>query len=139
MTTSSRRLAARTLFGLLCVTLLLGASFLGGGKTSARAYAATPTIDQRSYYCPNEGRFLSIDWTTPMPQNGWLGQANAYPQLVDVQAYDARPLSGGGLNWGFQAQNGSFVCRMYVSGDRYTVSFVNCNNANWQLSSCFAL
>lgn len=139
MTTSSRRVAARILCGLACSALLLCGSFVGGGKSSARAYATYPTRQLQTYYCPNEGAFLSFNWTKQMPYGGWLGQTGDY-EVKDVQAYDARALSGGGLNWGFQAQDGSFVCRMYVSADQYNVSFVNCNPyAKWPLTSCFVL
>jgi hypothetical protein len=139
MSTSYRRLAFRTAFGLICATLLLTASFLGGGKTAARAYNATPTRDPSTFYCPYEGTFVSFNWTTPMPYGGWLGQTADY-KAKDVQAYDAQPLSGGGLNWGFQAQDGSFVCRMYVSSDQNHITFVNCRPfANWSLTSCFAV
>ena len=134
MTTTSRRIAFRTLCAALCAALLLGAPFLGGGSSSARA--AYPTPQFRTYYCPNEGALVAFEWTKPMPYGGWLGQTDGFAH-IDVQAYDARPLSGGGLNWGFQAQDGSFVCRMYVSTDQYTISFVNCRG-NWPVTNCFA-
>jgi hypothetical protein len=139
MTIAYRRLAFRTAFGLICATLLLTASFLGGGKTAARAYTATPTRDPSTFYCPYEGTFVSFNWTTPMPYGGWLGQTGDY-KAKDVQAYDAQPLGGGALNWGFQAQDGSFVCRMYVTADQNHINFVNCRPfANWSLTSCFAV
>lgn len=137
MTTSLRRLGLRTLCAVLCAGLLLGAPFLGGGTSSARA--AYPTPQNRPYYCPNEGAFLAFDWTKQMPYGGWLGETDGFTHKA-VQAYDARPLSGGGLNWGFQAQDGSFVCRMYVSANQDTVSFVNCRPyGNWPVTSCFGL
>lgn len=137
MTTSSRRLALRTLCAVLCAALLLGAPLLGGGSSSARA--AQPTPDFVNYYCPNEGAFLAFDWTKQMPYNGWLGLTYGFTNK-DVQAYDARQLngSGGGLNWGFQAQDGSFVCRMYVMDNQNTLSFVNCRGS-WPVTNCFAL
>ena len=139
MTTSSRRRAVWALCGALCATLLLCASFVPGGTSSARAYTATPTRDPQTFYCPYEDAFVSFDWTTPMPYGGWLGQTGYY-KYKDVQAYDARPLSGGGLNWGFQAQDGSFVCRMYVSADQNNITFVNCRPfTNWSLTSCFSI
>ncbi|HEX8285322.1 MAG TPA: hypothetical protein VF588_18350 [Pyrinomonadaceae bacterium] len=137
MTTYSRRLAFRTLCAVLCAALLLGAPFLGGSQSSARA--AQPTPDGQAYYCPYEGGFLAFDWTKSMPYGGWLGVADGFTHK-DVQAYDARPLGGGGLNWGFQAQDGSFVCRMYVSSDQQRLDFVNCRPyASWPVTSCFAL
>ena len=135
MTTTLRRFAFRTLCAALCAGLLLGAPLLGGGNSSARA--AVPTREQQVYYCPNEGAFQTFDWTRQMPYGGWLGETQG-DVSKPVQAYDARPLSGGGLNWGFQAQDGSFVCRMYVSADQYTLSFVNCRGS-WYWTSCFAI
>ena len=134
MTTSSRRLAFRTLCAALSAALLLGAPLLGGGSSSARA--AYPTPQYQTYYCPNESTFIAFEWTKQMPYGGWLGKS--YGIAKDVQAYDPRALGGGGLNWGFQAQDGSFVCRMYVSADQYTISFVNCRGS-WPVTNCLAL
>jgi hypothetical protein len=137
MNTSLRRLTFLTLCPVLCAFLLLGAPLLGGGSSSARA--AYPTPQFRTYYCPHEGALLAFEWTKQMPYGGWLGRTYDIAE-EDVQAYDARPLYGGGLNWGFQAQNGSFVCRMYVSADQNHITFVNCRPfANWPLTSCDAL
>jgi hypothetical protein len=135
MTTSLRRLGFGTLCAVLCAALLLGAPLLGGGTSSARA--AVPTPQNQAYYCPYQGAFLAFEWTKQMPYGGWLGETDGFTHEA-VQAYDAKPLSGGGLNWGLQAQDGSFVCRMYVSADKYTLSFVNCRGS-WPLTSCFAL
>ncbi|HVF68535.1 MAG TPA: hypothetical protein VM914_12775 [Pyrinomonadaceae bacterium] len=137
LTTSSRRRAVWALCGLLCATLLLCASFVPGGESSART--ATPTRDPSLFYCPYENAYVSFDWTTPKPYGGWLG-ATGYYKAKDVQAYDAQSLPNGGLNWGFQAQDGSFVCRMYVSSDQNNITFVNCKPfSNWSLTSCFAI
>lgn len=134
MTTSLRRLGFRTLCAVLCAALLLGAPFLGGGSSSARA--ATPTPQNQAYYCPYEGAFLAFEWTRPMPQGGWLGEADGFTNKA-VQAYNAQSLPGGGLNWGIQAQDGSFVCRMHVSANQNTISFVNCSG-NWPVTFCYA-
>lgn len=134
MTTSLGRLGFRTLSAVLCAALLLGAPFLGGGNSSARA--ATPTPQNQDYFCPYEGAFLAFEWTRPMPYGGWLGETDGFTHKA-VQAYNAQPLPGGGLNWGIQAQDGSFVCRMYVSANQNTLSFVNCNG-NWPVTFCYA-
>jgi hypothetical protein len=140
MTTSNRRRSVWALCGLLCATLLLCASLLPGGTPSASAaYTATPTRDPSLFYCPNENAYVSFDWGTPMPYGGWLGSTGYYKTKA-VQAYDAQLLSSGWLNWGFQAQDGSFVCRMYVSPDQNNINFVNCRPfTNWSLTSCFAI
>jgi hypothetical protein len=135
MTTSSRRFAFPALCAVLSAALLLGAPLLGGGESSARA--AQPTPDFQNYYCPNEGAFLSFDWTKPMPYNGWLGLTYGFTHK-EVQAYDAKTQTGG-LNWGFQAQDGSFVCRMYVSSLQDRLDFVNCRPYGaWPVTTCFA-
>ena len=135
MTTSSRRLAFRALCAVLCAALLLGAPLLGGGTSSARA--AYPTLQNEAYYCPYEDAFVAFNWTRPMPYGGWLGDTDGFTHKA-VQAYDARTMSDGWLNWGFQAQDGSFVCRMYVSPDRRSLSFVNCRPyANWPVTLCY--
>ncbi len=135
MTTSLRRLASRAIYAALCAALLLGAPFLGGGASSARA--AIPTPQNQAYYCPNEGAFLAFEWTKQMPYGGWLGETDGFTHKP-VQAYNAQTLPGGWLNWGIQAQDGSFVCRMYVSSNQDTLNFVNCRGY-WPVTSCFAL
>jgi len=135
ITTSSRRRAVWALCGMLCSTLLLCASFVPGGTTSARVYTGpTKTL----YFCPNEGTYLTLSWTRPMPYGGWLGQATT-SETKDVQAYDAQSLNGGVTSWGFQAQDGSFVCRMYVSSNQNSISFGNCRPSAtpWTITSCF--
>jgi hypothetical protein len=134
MNTSSRRLAFRALCAILCAALLLGAPLLGGGNSSARA--AYPTLQNRSYFCPYEGAPLAFEWTRPMPYGGWLGDTDGFTHKA-VQAYDATPMSNGWLNWGLQAQDGSFVCRMHVSPNQYTLSFVNCRGS-WPVTLCYA-
>lgn len=140
MTTSTRRRSVWSLCGLLCATLLLCAAFVPGATPSAlAAYDVHPTRDPSLFYCPYENQYVSFDWTQQMPFGGWLGSTGYY-KTKDVQAYDAQTLPNGGLNWGFQAQDGSFVCRMYVSSNQNNINFVNCRPfANWSLTSCFAI
>ena len=137
-TTSYRRRAVWALCGLLCSALLLCASFVPGGESSARAaYTATPTRDPSLFYCPYENAYVSFDWTQPMPYGGWLG-ATGYYKAKDVQAYDAKPLANGGLNWGFQAQDGSFVGRMYVALHKSIVRFAHFRPGDqWPQVACF--
>ncbi|HEX8721303.1 MAG TPA: hypothetical protein VF736_11775 [Pyrinomonadaceae bacterium] len=136
MTTSFRRLASRTALGLLGAAMILSAPFLGGHASAA--YADTPTRDQSVFWCPYEHQYVSFDWGQPMPYGGWLGRTGYY-RAKDVQAYDAQD-TGDGFNWGFQAQDGSFVCRMDVTGDRNRITFLNCRPfANWSLTYCFAV
>lgn len=135
MTNSSRRFALRALYAALCAALLLGAPSLGGGESSARA--ATPTPQNQGYYCPYEGAFLAFEWTRPMPYGGWLGETDGFTHKA-VQAYDSWTMYDGWMNWGFQAQDGSFVCRMKVAPNQRTITFTNCRGY-WPVTSCFAL
>lgn len=142
MTTSTRRRLRPVwaLCGLVCATLLLCASFVPGGTPSASAaYDPQPTRDPSLFYCPYESAYVSFDWGRSMPYGGWLGKTGYY-KTKDVQAYDSQLLPDGSLNWGFQAQDGSFVCRMYVTSDQNHIDFVNCRPfSNWSLTSCFAI
>jgi hypothetical protein len=137
MNTSSRRRAAWALCGLLCASAFLCASFAAGGTSSARTYTL-PT--KPSYFCPADVAQLGLSWTRPMPYGGWLGTASAsnMDNPVKVQIYDPQPADNGRTSWGFQAQDGSFVCRMYVTSDQNGVSFGNCRPSvdAWPLSSC---
>ena len=137
MTTSSRRLAFGTMCAVLSAAMILGAPLVGGGHSSARA--AYPTPQNQGYYCPYEGALLAFEWTRPMPYGGWLGDTDGFTHKA-VQAYDMKTMSSGWQSWGLQAQDGSFVCRMYVSADQNHITFVNCRPfANWPLTSCDAL
>lgn len=136
MTNSLRRLAFRALCAaVLCASMLLGAPLFGGGESSARA--AYPTPQNQGYFCIYEGGFLAFEWTRQMPYGGWLGRTDGFTHK-DVQAYDMKMMNNGWLNWGIQAQDGSFVCRMHVSPNQDTLSFVNCRGY-WPVTTCYAL
>ncbi len=111
-------------------------------STTTTATSTDPTAPR--YQCGSGCGTLTFQWGKRMPENGRLGTVT-FGQYVNkpIQVFDAQPIKYNdviiGTNWAFQAQDGSFVGRMYVSSDQYNVSFVNCNNANWPLTSCFAL
>lgn len=136
MITSSRRRAAWALCGLLCATVLLCVSLAWGGTASAQTSYPTKS----NYFCPADVALLGLSWTRRMPYNGWLGVASTsnMEESKDVQIYDPRTLSDGGTSWAFQAQDGSFVCRMYVSADKNSVSFGSCRPYpdSWAVGSC---
>ena len=89
---------------------------------------AEPTLAH--YQCGGGCSPLSFKWTKPMPQNGWLGEVT-FGQYVNkpIQVYDARPIFNNGvqvgLNWGFQAQDGSFLGRVYVTKLKSYVRFAH--------------
>jgi hypothetical protein len=76
-----------------------------------------------------------------MPQNGWLGTVsygsiNAKP----IQVFDAKSVAGG-TSWAFQAQDGSFQCRMFVSSNplQRNLSVGGCNNNKFPQLDCSLL
>ncbi|HEY0006632.1 MAG TPA: hypothetical protein VGB17_17755 [Pyrinomonadaceae bacterium] len=100
----------------------------------------TPT-NLEQYTCNDtETLFMRFDYTRNMPDNGFLG--NQYTTIVfprggerttakAVQWYNGRTTTnnGGGMLWGYQAQDGSFLCpSVFVSTDKRTVIFSACRN-----------
>jgi hypothetical protein len=87
---------------------------------------------------------ISFTWTRRMPNNGWLGTVT-YGNFVNkpIQVFDAKVdpkyNNGRGLtDWAFQAQDGSFLCRMKVTPNvlRRNVWFESCKNNNWPQLFC---
>src|SRR5690349_4332043 len=88
-----------------------------------------PTLAQ--YACLSGCGTLTFTWQPGDFKGGRLGTASL-GQIRDkrIQVFDAKPLcdlSGHqvGTNWGFQAQDGSFVGRMYVSTHKSIVRFAH--------------
>ena len=79
-----------------------------------------------------------------MPEGGRLGTVTLGQfQNKPIQVYDAQPLLFNGVrvgtNWGFQAQDGSFVGRMYVALYKSFVRFAHLRpNDQWPQVACFA-
>lgn len=89
--------------------------------SSATKQIAEPT--RTHYQCPGCGP-LSFKWTRRMPKGGWLGEVTIGQYTnTPVQVFDAKPLPGGGTDWAFQAQDGSFLGHMYVSVLKFYVRF----------------
>ena len=113
-------------------------------STTTTAVSTNPTAAR--YQCGSGCGTLTFTWDAKVfPGGGRTGKATL-GRFVNkpIQVYDAKPILYNGVeigtNWGFQAQDGSFVCRMYVSADQNTVNFVNCRPyGGWPLTSCFAL
>ncbi len=87
---------------------------------------------------------LTFEWTRRMPNNGYLGNVTFRQfQKKNIQVFDPRPIETFGVllgfSWAYQAQDGSFICRMFVSnfGDLY-VTFSERKQGNWPLITVFA-
>src|SRR3712207_5638811 len=73
-----------------------------------------------------------------MPQNGRLGTVTI-GQFVNkpIQVFAATPLAGGGTNWRFQAQDGSFLGRLLVSRLKGFIRFTDFRaRDNFPLVAC---
>jgi hypothetical protein len=107
---------------------------------STTATSTEPT--ETRYQCGSGCGALTFNWTKPMPGNGYLGEAT-FGQFVNkpIQVYGAEPILFNGhqvgLNWGFQAQDGSFLGRMYVSTGKCYIRFAHFRaNDQWPQVSC---
>ncbi|HYY99680.1 MAG TPA: hypothetical protein VE642_13855 [Pyrinomonadaceae bacterium] len=107
---------------------------------STTVTSTTPTAPL--YQCGSGCGRLTFNWTKPMPGNGYLGTAT-FGQFVNkpIQVYGAEPILYNGhqvgLNWGFQAQDGSFLGRMYVSTGKCYIRFAHFRaNDQWPQVSC---
>lgn len=61
-----------------------------------------------------------------MPKGGYLGEVTI-GQYVNkpIQVFDPKPITGGGTDWQFQAQDGEFLGHMYVSRLKSFIRFAN--------------
>ena len=142
----------RTAYALL--TLSLAFVFLFMQRTGHSMASSTVMLPQATptpptnpnYNCgdPDSPDPISFAWTRRMPNNGWLGTVT-YGSFVNkpIQVFDAKVdpkyNNGRGLtDWAFQAQDGSFLCRMKITpnGLRRFVWFESCKNNNWPQLFC---
>lgn len=144
----------RTAYGLIGLSLLCLVSVQWTSKGTAAATqppaptpaqsptpAPTPTLARYNCGDPDHPDYISFTWTKRMPQGGWLGTVS-YGKIISkpVQAFNAAKINDDArmLDWTFQAQDGSFLCHMYVTtkpSDR-SVSFGACRNNNWPQVTC---
>lgn len=110
---------------------------------STTVTSTEPTLTY--YQCGSGCSALSFQWTKPMPYNGYLGLVT-FAQYKDkpIQVYDPKPILDScghevGKNWGFQAQDGQFVGRMYVSKLKSYIRFAHFRPGDpWPQVSCSA-
>ena len=81
-----------------------------------------PTKVLTFYEHAADGTFvpLTFQWTKKMPKNGYLGTVTFRQfQKKPIQVFDPEPVYTYGIllgwSWAYQAQDGSFLCRMFVS------------------------
>jgi hypothetical protein len=156
MTTTLFKHVAYGLIGLCLVLIFLGVQMTGSSTPAAAALtpvlpstaALTPVLPSTQAY-PTKARYncgdsenpdyIDFRWMAPRPNGGWVGEVTYQGVTTKIQAYDAKVKNDLNLtDWGFQAQNGSFVCRMYVSpiNLKKFIWFGRCNNNNWPQPSC---
>jgi hypothetical protein len=112
-------------------------------STTTTATTTNPTLAQ--YTCAGGCGTLTFSWDAKVfPGGGRTGRATlAKFKDKPIQVYDAKPLydfSGHqiGTNWGFQAQDGSFVGRMYVALYKSYIRFAHFRpNDQWPQVACF--
>ena len=95
------------------------------------------------YQCGSGCGRLTFTWGRHMPDNGRLGTATL-GQFVNkpIQVFDRQEIKLGdrvvAYNWGFQAQDGSFLGRMLVSAPAQSfIRFINFRpNDQWPQVFC---
>lgn len=98
-------------------------------STTTTATSTDPTLAR--YDCLSGCGTLTFTWQPGDIKGGRLGTASlGHIQNEPIQVYDAQPLydlygKQIGTNWGFQAQHGSFVGRMYVAFHKSIVRFAH--------------
>lgn len=104
----------------------------------------TPPTQVTTFYTPDTFELLTFQWTKPMPNNGYLGNVTFRQfQKKNIQVFDPKPIvSYGvvlGISWAYQAQDGSFLCRMFVSnfGDVF-ITFSERKKGDWPLITLLA-
>ncbi|HEX8475950.1 MAG TPA: hypothetical protein VF666_18130 [Pyrinomonadaceae bacterium] len=105
--------------------------------SSTQPRAVKPT--QPRYFAQN-GAIMTFDWTRPMPENGYLGTVS-FPGVATnkpIQVFDPKT-SVKGTDWAFQAQDGSFLCRMFVTASQSRVTFSQNRIGNWPNITVYAV
>lgn len=111
-------------------------------QVSTEAAVRRPT-QITTFYTADTFETLTFEWTRRMPENGFLGNVTFRQfQKKPIQVFDPKPISTYGIvlgiSWAFQARDGSFICRMFVSAfnDVY-VAFSDPKTGNWPLVTVF--
>ena len=112
-------------------------------STTTTTTATTTDPTAARYQCGSGCGAITFQWGRQMPQNGRLGTVT-FAQYVNkpIQVFDAKPILFNGVeigkNWAFQAQDGSFLGRMYVALYKSYVRFAHFRpNDQWPQVACF--
>jgi hypothetical protein len=94
----------------------------------------------KTLYFAKNGGLMRFKWTESRPRKGaWLGEVT-FGKYVNkpIQIYDAKT-SAAGTDWGYQAQQGEFVCRMEVSADQSRITFSRSTKGDWPMITVYAI
>ena len=104
-----------------------------------------PTKVLTFYERAADGTFeLTFQWTKQMPKKGYLGTVTFRQfQKKPIQVFDAEPVYVHGFllgwDWAYQAQDGSFLCRMFVSNfGNVFITFSERKKGDWPLITLLA-
>jgi hypothetical protein len=85
---------------------------------------------------------MTLNWTRRMPNDGYLGEVSYGSisrkpiQVFDAQTDPTDPEQS--KTWQFQAQDGSFLLKMKVSGDQNKVTFLSLRKGTFPLVTVYA-
>ena len=99
----------------------------------------SPSTNPTKYiYLDQQGRQMNLNWTKPMPNNGFLGEVT-YLSFVKkpIQVFAAIDQEGYKI-WQFQAQDGSFLCSLKVRLDQNTITFFDTRKGNFPNVTLYA-
>jgi hypothetical protein len=109
-------------------------------STTTTAISTDPTAPR--YQCGSGCGTITFQWGRRMPDNGRLGTVT-FGQFVNkpIQVFDLHIIKSGEVelyrDWGFQAQDGSFLGRMYVSPKQSYIRFAKFRaNDQWPQVTC---
>lgn len=155
MIPTSVKRAAYGLMALILAFVFLSVQGSSGGKAAAMpagAPLASPTVPPNErptlprYNCGDAQNpdYITFNWTGTKPNGGWVGEVTYGGHVTLIQAFDAKyvgPPADKLVNWAFQAQDGSFLCRMIVNSKlpllrNASVGFNTCRNNNWPQLAC---
>ena len=109
---------------------------------STTATSTYPTLSR--YQCGSGCGVLTFQWGRQMPENGRLGTVTFREHVnKPIQVFDRQDVRYNGqlvgYNWGFQAQDGLFLGRMFVSLYQSFIGFTQFRPGDpWPRVTCTA-
>jgi hypothetical protein len=97
-----------------------------------------------TFYAVDNGDLLTFEWGRRMPNNGHLGIVTFRQfKKKPIQVFDPEPVVTYGItlgwSWAYQAQDGSFLCRLFVSNfGNVFITFSQRKKGDWPLISLLA-